>query len=253
MTRALFGLKLRLFRNGPHDERGFGLVGGLALAAAVVWAAAMSARGTVHEGWIAVALTVWGGAWLFGPLAQPRHDPSVISREWLRGYPVRPWRLAGALSWTELFGVGPLVTAVCLSSLVVLAAPGGAAVTAVAGAAAVAQLYFLAWAGKAVAALAARLLQTRAGTTLAGAQTAVMLAVSFSGWVPLAAWLLPRLDDGDTTLVTPSVGQVPARVVEVLFSLPTGWGHRAVVAARDGAGAGAVTLPLVGLVVAGVL
>ncbi|MFC4061889.1 hypothetical protein ACFOWE_26610, partial [Planomonospora corallina] len=70
--------------------------------------------------------------WLFGPLARPRHDPSVIAREWLRGYPVRPWRLARALSWTELLGVGPLITLVCLSSLVVPAAPGGPGAAAIA-------------------------------------------------------------------------------------------------------------------------
>ncbi|WP_433701546.1 hypothetical protein [Nocardiopsis sp. CA-288880] len=135
MTRALFALKLRLFRDGPHDERVFSLVTGLILAALVIAGASSATHGVIHEGWIAVALTVWGGMWLFGPLAQPRHEPSVISHEWLRGYPLRPWRLARALSWTELLGVGPLVTLACLSSLVVLAAPGGAAAVVVAMAA----------------------------------------------------------------------------------------------------------------------
>ncbi|MCL7370167.1 hypothetical protein [Streptomyces ardesiacus] len=150
----------------------------------------------IHEGWIAVALTVWGSMWLFGPLAQPRHDPSVISREWWRGYPLRPWPLARALSWTELLGIGPLITLACLSSLVVLAAPGGTAAVTAAIAAALAQLYWLIWAGKTVAALAGWLLQTRAGVTLAAVQTAIMLALSFAGWVPAAAWLLPRLGGG---------------------------------------------------------
>ncbi|MEU0241522.1 hypothetical protein ABZ234_27875 [Nocardiopsis sp. NPDC006198] len=122
MTRALFALKLRLFRNGPHDERVFSLVTGLILAALVIAGASSATHGVIHEGWIAVALTVWGGMWLFGPMAQPRHEPSVISHEWLRGYPLRPRRLARALSWTELLGVGPLFTLACLSSLVVLAA-----------------------------------------------------------------------------------------------------------------------------------
>ncbi|MFD0475819.1 hypothetical protein ACFQ0B_52070 [Nonomuraea thailandensis] len=123
MTRTLFALKLRLFRNGPHNERGFSLVAGLVLAALVVAGAFLAGRGAIHEGWIVAAITVWGGMWLFGPLAQPRHDPSVISREWLRGYPIPSWRLARALSWTELLGVGPLITLACLSSLMVLAAP----------------------------------------------------------------------------------------------------------------------------------
>ncbi|HZA18249.1 MAG TPA: hypothetical protein VE645_15410, partial [Pseudonocardiaceae bacterium] len=253
MTRSLFALKLRLLRNGPHNERGFSLVSGLVLAALVIAAASASARGVMHEGWIAVAITVWGGMWLFGPLAQPRHDPSVISREWLRGYPIRSWRLATALSWTELLGVGPVITVVCLSSLLVLAAPGGPAATVITAAAVLGQLYFLVWIGKTVAALAAWLLQTRVGMTLAGIQTAIMLAVSFAGWVPVASWLLPRLGDGETALVAPSLGQLSAPVVDVLTALPTGWGYRAAVAARDGLGAGAVTLPLAGLLGAGAL
>ncbi|MEV0829672.1 hypothetical protein [Nonomuraea rubra] len=248
MTRTLFALKVRLLRNGPHNERAFCLVAGLVLAALVIAAAALDG---VDEGWIAVAITVWGGMWLFGPLAQPRHDPSVISREWLRGYPIRPLRLARALSWTELLGVGPLITLACLSSLVVLAAPGGAAVVAVAAAAVPAQLYLLIWAGKTAAALAGRLLQSRAGMTLAAVQTAIMLALSFAGWVPVAAWLLPRLGEGDTALVVPALGHLPEPVIGVLAALPTGWGYGAVLAARDGAGSGAVVLPLAALLAVG--
>ncbi|MEV1004116.1 hypothetical protein [Nonomuraea sp. NPDC050202] len=251
MTRTLFALKLRLFRNGPHNERGFGLVAGLVLAALVIAGAFLAGRGVIHEGWIVVAITGWGGMWLFGPLAQPRHDPSVISREWLRGYPIRPWRLARALSWTELLGVGPLITLACLSSLVVLAVPGGPAAVAVAAAAVPAQLYLLVWAGKTVAALAGRLLQTRAGMTLAAVQTAIMLALSFAGWVPVAAWLLPRLGEGNTAVVVPTLGRLPGPVIDVLAALPTGWGYGAVAAARDGAQFGAVALALAALLAVG--
>ncbi|GAA0973246.1 hypothetical protein GCM10009551_003100 [Nocardiopsis tropica] len=253
MTRALFALKLRLFRNGPHDERVFSLVTGLILAALVIAGASSATHGVIHEGWIAVALTVWGGMWLFGPLAQPRHEPSVISHEWLRGYPLRPWRLARALSWTELLGVGPLVTLACLSSLVVLAAPGGAAAVVVAVAAVAAQLYLLVWAGRTVAALAAWLLRTRVGMTLAAVQTALMLALSFAGWVPVAAWLLPRLGEGDTTLVAPATERLPGPMIDVLAAAPTGWGYSAALAARDGAGTGPVLLPLAALLTVGAL
>ena len=251
MTRTLFALKLRLFRNGPHDERAFSLVTGLILAALVISGASLTTHGVIHEGWIAVALTLWGGMWLFGPLARPRHDPSVISREWLRGYPLRSWRLARALSWTELLGTGPLITLACLSSLVVLAAPGGTAALAVAVAAMATQLYLLVWAGRTVAALAAWLLQTRAGMTLASVQTALVLALSFAGWVPVAAWLLPRLGEGETALVTPTAGRLPEPMVDVLAASPTGWGYGAALAARDGAGAGPVLLPLAAMLVLG--
>jgi ABC-2 type transport system permease protein len=253
MTGTLFALKLRLFRNGPHDERGFSLVAGLVLAALVIAGASAAARGVMDEGWIVVALTVWGGMWVCGPLVKPRHDPSVISRDWLRGYPIPSWRLARALSWTELLGVGPLITLACLLSLVVLAAPGGPAAIACSVAAVLAQLYLLVWAGKAVAALAAWLLQTRAGMTLTAVQTAMMLALSFAGWVPVAAWLLPGLGDGDTALIVPELGQPWAPVIDILTTLPTGWGYGAAVAARDGAGLDAVVLPLAALLTLGTL
>ncbi|MEU4426390.1 hypothetical protein AB0F81_37685 [Actinoplanes sp. NPDC024001] len=240
MTRTLLALKLRLFRNGPHDERAFSLVTGLVLAGGVIAAAVLAAREVIDEGWILLALTGWGAMWLFGPLAQPRPEPSVVSREWLRGLPVRPVRLARALSWPELLGVGPLITGVCLSSLVVLAAPGGAGPVAVAVLAAPAQLHLLVWAGKTVAALAAGLLRTRAGMTLAAVQTAIMLAVSFAGWVPVAAWLLPRLGDGLRL----------GRAVDVLAVLPTGWGFSAVLAARESDWRGAA-LPVAGLLIGG--
>ncbi|MEV4477649.1 hypothetical protein [Nonomuraea sp. NPDC049504] len=250
MTGTLFALKLRLFRNGPHNERAFSLVAGLVLAALVAAGSVAASRGVIDEGWIAVALTVWGGMWVFGPLAQPRHEPSVISREWLRGYPLPPWRLARALSWTELLGVGPLITLACLSSLVILAAPRDPAAVASAVGALVAQLYLLVWAGKTVAALMAWLLQTRAGMTMAATQTAIMLAVSFAAWVPIAAWLAPRLGEGDTTI---TLGRLPAQVIDVLAALPTGWGYRAALAARDGAGFGTALLPLAALLAAGAL
>ncbi|GAA2205074.1 hypothetical protein GCM10009850_006940 [Nonomuraea monospora] len=148
--------------------------------------------------------------------------------------------MARALSWTELAGVGPLITLVSLSSLVVLAAPGGPTAAVIAAGAVVAQLYLLIWAGKTVAALAAWLLQTRAGMTMAAVQTAVMLAVSFAGWVPIAAWLLPRLGELDTEL-----GRFPVPVIDLLAALPTGWGYAAALGARDGTGFGHVVALLV--------
>ncbi|MDA0647471.1 hypothetical protein [Nonomuraea ferruginea] len=136
--------------------------------------------------------------------------------------------------------------------------PGGAGRGARGGpataiAAVAAQLYLLTWAGKTVAALASWLLQTRAGMTLAAVQTAIMLALSFAGWVPVAAWLLPRLGEGDTALVTPTAGQLPEPVIDVLAALPTGWGYSAALAARDDAGTGAVLLPLAALLTSGAL
>ncbi|MDX2923237.1 MULTISPECIES: hypothetical protein [Streptomyces] len=75
----------------------------------------------------------------------------------------------------ELLGIGPLITLACLSSLVVLAAPGGTAAVTAAIAAALTQLYLLIWAGKTVAALAGWLLQTRVGVTLAASYLADLL------------------------------------------------------------------------------
>lgn len=61
--------------------------------------------------------------------------------------------------------------------------------------------------------------------TLAAVQTATMLAVSFAGCLPVAAWLLPRLGEGDMALVTPTTGRLPEPMIDVLTASPIGWGY----------------------------
>ena len=63
--------------------------------------------------------------------------------------------------------------------------------------------------------------------------------------MPVAAWLLPRLGDGDTGLTVPTRVQLPTALTDMLTALPTGWGYGAVVA-RDGAGWNIVMLLALG-------
>ncbi|MFE2056666.1 hypothetical protein [Streptomyces sp. NPDC059446] len=175
----------------------------------------------IDEDWIAVALAMWGGKWLFGLLVQPRHDPSVISREWLRGCPLRPWELARALPWTELLGIGPLITLACLSSLVVLDAPGHGCGGGRRGGPAVS-----AHLGGQDDGSTGGLTAADPGRDDAGRRTdSDQLAASCAGCLPVAAWLLPRLGEGDMALVTPTTGRLPEPMIDMLTASSIGWGY----------------------------
>ncbi|KMS82855.1 hypothetical protein ACZ91_56350 [Streptomyces regensis] len=227
-ARTFAALRWRIIRHGPHDERGFGLVTGLVAAAGVVTVAVLAARAAVHPSWLTVAVSVFGLTWIVGPALLPTSAP-VVDPRWFRTLPHSPHRIARDLAPSEAIAVGPVISAVALSGMVVLAAPHGTVAALVAVVAAGAQLFVLLWIGRWVSAALTRLLRSAAGLWLAAVQMSVLLAVSFAGWVPIAAWVLPELGHGAADVVTPSVpGAVPDVVQTVLFALPTGWGMAAV-------------------------
>lgn len=251
MTAATFAaLRWRIIRHGPHDERGFGLIAGLVAAAAVVTVAGLARSGLLHPSWLTVAVSVVGSVWLWGPILLPG-SPPVLDPQWFRTLPYPPRRIARAMAAGEPIGVGTVVTLVALSGLIVVAAPAGAVAVAVSVVAALAQLHFLLWLGRCATAGVTRLLRSPVGSWLAAGQMSVLLAVSFAGWVPIAAFVLPDLGEGGTAVVAPSTGAVPAGLETALLGLPTGWGLAAVHAAASSAPTLAVALPIAGLVAGG--
>lgn len=253
MTAAVTfaALRWRIMRHGPHDERGFGLITGLVAAAAVVTVAGLTHAGLLHPSWLTVAVSATGSIWLLGPILLPG-SPPVLDPQWFRTLPYPPRRIARAMAASEPIGVGTIVTLVALSGLIVVAAPAGAVAVAVSVLAALAQLHFLLWLGRCAAAGVTRLLRSSVGMWLAAGQMSVLLAVSFAGWVPIAAFVLPDLGEGGTAVVAPTTGAVPAGLETVLLALPTGWGLAAVDAAASSAPVLAVVLPIAGLVAGGV-
>lgn len=250
--RATFAsLRWTILRHGPHDDRAFGLVAGLLLAAGVLVLAVSAGAGLVHPSWLIAAVSLAGLTWLVGPVLVPGTSP-VLEPQWFRTLPGNPVRTAREMAASEALSVGTLVTAAVLSSLVVLAAPHGPVAAAGAALAALGQLFFLLWLGRAAQALVAALLRSVLGSWVVASQTSVLLALSFAGWVPVMALVLPGLGEGRTELVAPPVpGALPATLETVLLALPTGWGLAAVQALVSPATWPAAILPVTGLVAGG--
>lgn len=249
--RAFAALRWRIIRHGPHDERGFGLVAGLVAAAMVLCVAVLVQGDRLDPSWLTLTLSSWGLTWLLGPVLLPGAAP-VMDPHWFRTLPRKPWQVARAMAPSEVLGVGTVITAVALGSLLVVAAPHGPAVLGLAALAGAAQLFFLIWLGRCAAAVVGRLLLSPVGVWVAAFQMSALLAVSFAGWVPVAAYLLPDLGEGRTEVrPLPLQGTVPELVEQALLALPTGWGLAAVDAAVSQAPAATVLLPVLGLLVGG--
>jgi len=249
-TSATFAsMRWRIIRHGPHDERGFGLVVGLVAAAGVIVFAALGVSGAMHPSWLIVGISLFGLTWLIGPILLPGSAPT-LDPQWFRTLPQQPARIARDLSASEAISVGTVITAVALTSFVVVAAAHGPLAILVATLALGAQLLFLLWLGRCAAAVVAGLLRSTAGTWVAAVQMSALLAISFAGWVPIAALVLPDLGDGGTDVVTPPVaGALPTGIEDALLVLPTGWGLAAVQATTTSAPLFAVAAPLLGLVI----
>lgn len=253
MSGQFAALRWRIIRHGPHDERGFGLVAGLVMAAGVITIAVLSRTGVLDQSWLTVAVSVFGLTWLLGPILLPGSAP-ILNPEWFRTVPRSPARVAREMSASETISVGTLITTVALSSIVVLAVPHGAGVTVVAVGALLGQVFFLLWLGRCAAALVTRLLRSTWGTWVAAFQMSALLALSFAGWVPLFAVVLPNLGSGDTTIMTFHVpGAVLEAIEKALLTLPTGWGLAAVHAAAAQAPVATIGAPIAGLLVGGLL
>lgn len=252
LRRDFLALKWRLIRHGPNDERGFGLIAGLIVAAAVIALASAANTGYFDRSWLTVGLTVVGMTWVFGPILLPGSSP-VLDPQWFRTLPARPRTGALAMASSEAMSVGTVVTAVALTSLFVIASPQGAVAIIVAAGAVVTQLFFLLWLGRCVSILVRQLLRTVQGIWLASVQMSALLAVSFAGWVPALAAVLPGLGEGDVEMNLPSTAvAVPSAIEGLLLSLPTGWGVAAVHAASSAGSINSILLPMVGLLVCGI-
>ena len=252
LRRDIAALKWRLIRHGPNDERGFGLIAGLIAACSVIALAAAANMGYLDPSWLTVGLSVIGMTWLLGPILLPGSSP-VLDPQWFRTLPARPRTIAQAMAASEAMSVGTIVTAAALTSLFVIAVPNGIVAVAAAIGAVVAQLFFLLWLGRCASILVRQLLRSAPGMWLASAQMSALLAVSFAGWVPVLAAVLPGLGEGDTEVMLPSAAvAVPTVIENVLFLLPTGWGLVSVHTAAAAGPIGMILLPIAGLLIGGI-
>jgi ABC-2 type transport system permease protein len=228
---AFVSLRWRILRHGPNDERAFGLIAGLVAAAAVVTAAVLTRMQLLDESWFAVAFSVFTVMWLIGPLLIPG-IVSPMNPAWFRTLPRKPRRIARELAPSEALSGGVVITAVALISLVVVASPAGYVAVGIAVAAAGAQSWLLLWLGRCTGAAITALRGTRVGVVIAAAQISLILSLSFAGWVPVAAAVLPGIGSGDASSAPlPDFAVAPPVIEMLLRALPTSWSLSAVDAA----------------------
>ncbi|MGV3711970.1 hypothetical protein [Pseudolysinimonas sp.] len=246
-------MRWRIMRHGPHDERGFGLIAGLIAAAGVVVLAVLVRTGAIEESWFVLGFSSFTTMWLLGPLLMPGMA-TPMNPQWFRTLPHAPWRTARALATSEVISVGALITSLALSSVVIVASPAGVLGILIGVIAAVGQLWLLLWLGRCTSVLMTALLRTRVGVYIGAAQLSVILALSFAGWVPVAALALPGIGAGDTAFAGfgSLLALIPA-VEAVLLALPTAWSLAAVNAVTASAPLAALPWILALFVAAGAL
>lgn len=253
MWRGFVSLKLRILRHGPHGDRVFGLITGLVVASGVVTLAALTRSGTLDDSWLTAAISILGVAWFLGPILLPGAVP-VLNPQWFRTLPKPPFRIAAALGPSEMLSVGTVITVASLSGFVVLASVHDGITIVAALVAVMTQLFFFVWLGRSVGALVVFMLRSRVGGWFAAFQMSALLAISFAGWIPVAAFLVPDLGSGRADAYTGEFWtELPGPLEQVLLAAPTGWGMAAINAASVSAPPVVVLLPLVGLLSLGVL
>lgn len=246
-------MRWRIIRHGPHDERVFGLAVGLLAAIGVIVLAALSAEKVIGGNWIAVPLALMGAVWLLGPMLSPG-STSIMEAEWFLTLPTGRLRIALSIAPSELMSVGVLVSSVAMACLVVVGWRHGPLVVSVALVAGALQVIFFLWLGRCAMAVTAFLMRTAWGVYISAIQMSLILALSFAGWVPFAALMLPELGEGSTAVEPVRLPySLPAEVEQILLLMPSGWGFAAMRAMIEGAPLVQVLSPLAGLTVGALL
>ncbi|MEO9152665.1 MAG: hypothetical protein ABI243_09720 [Lapillicoccus sp.] len=190
--------------------------------------------GIVRPELVPLLLLVWGAGWVMGPaLVGTGHD--AADPRFFVLLPVRPPQLLAGLGVASFVGVGPVVTAVALLSLVAVAARSGVLPVLVAVVAVGLQLVTFVALGRLCSAVCRRVLRRRTGAVVAGALYGGVLAFGASGWAPLIA-----VFHGDAT----------SSLLLLARRSPAGWGDVSVGAAAGGHWSTAV-FALLGLLATG--
>lgn len=209
-------MKVSVLRHG--DGRAIyaatGAIVGLLLAAAVVWLATMDGGSPeAVRDVLAVALALWALGWVLAPVWG---GGPVLRPENFTLLPLRPRTLSAGLLGAALVGIGPAVTTLAFTSLVVYGARLGLIAALLGVWALVAQLLLVVLASLVVGRVRGALEASRPGAAVSGVVTGLMLVLSQSGWVVLVA-LGAVLETGFS-----------APVPGILRALPTSWGILAV-------------------------
>ncbi|MEJ3655643.1 hypothetical protein WEH80_21980 [Actinomycetes bacterium KLBMP 9759] len=240
MVDVLIAMKLRALRRTLRGWMGTAhtimAVAGLCVALVLVATMALFPGGiTVGVDIAALVFAVWTLGWLFGPIMGASDE--TLRPENFALLPLRPTALASGLLGASLVGVAPLVTAVIMLGLVLVAIPAGIGAALVAVVAAAGQLALAVLLSRVVFAGLGAALASRRGRDL-GVLLGAVVGLAYLPIIMLLPYLEPLVVERTSPLFT-----------AVLHGLPTGWGPSAVAAAADGRWAAALGL----LVALGVL
>ncbi|KFU76674.1 ABC-2 type transport system permease protein [Amycolatopsis lurida] len=228
MAVLLIRMKLAVLRNSMNGRRAgrlvTGAVAGLTLAAGLILLAGRDYPvASLRFDVLGAGFALWTAGWLLGPALFGGGD-ETLRPEQFSLLPLTPRRLAAGLAASSFVGVGPLVTLVAFSALVVASVKTGlGAAAAVVGLLAVAlQLSVCVLASRLITAVLGQVMRSKVGAALAALVSAAILAGLHSSWVlsPLAQTALRTgFPDSFSTWLT---------------ALPSGWGLLAVRAAAQG-------------------
>ncbi|WP_232661458.1 hypothetical protein [Pseudonocardia sp. TRM90224] len=225
MVDVLIAIKLRALRRTLHGWTGTAYVlmavAGLSTALVCVAFMALFPGGiTVRVDIAATVFAVWTLGWLFGPVLGASDE--TLRPENFALLPLRPTALASGLLGASLVGVAPLVTALIMFGLVLVAIPAGIGAVLVAVVAAAGQLALAVLLSRVVFAGLGAALASRRGRDL-GVLLGALVGLAYLPIIMLTPHLEPLVVDRTSPLFT-----------AVLHGLPTGWGPGAVAAAAEG-------------------
>lgn len=243
LLRTLLSLKYKLIKHGPNTERGFSIVTGGILALGIIALSFYVAAGRVGVEWLGLAYLLWGAMWVIGPLMQPSYAMPVLQPAWFSTLSSKEWRLGASLTFADMIGVGPLITAIALSGVIIIGFSHSTYIGMLAVVATILQLYFLIVLGKVTAALVRRMLRGRFGTSVAALQMSLLLSVSFAGWVPIVALFIPNTISATQSLPLIQPNSEWLRwIAEHVALLPTNWSLISIEALQGHNGSNAVLL-----------
>jgi ABC-2 type transport system permease protein len=176
---------------------------------------------------LALAFAGWTIGWILAPIQSGGGDERLVP-EHFSLLPISPPRLATGLLAVSLVGVGPLVSLVAMTGLVLLGLRLGVGPALIALPALLLQLTFVALLSRVAIGATSSALKSRVGLEFVALQYALLIALSAVGWVLLAP--LGEAGGSERSGGLWREGP-PSPVATIVRVLPSGWAPVAIEAA----------------------
>ncbi len=232
MVGILIRMKLTMLRRAPGGLLNWKTIVGLVLALATILIATRpSSSEEIATGLMAMVLGSWTLGWVLAPIQTGAGADEPIMPEHFALLPLPSFKLAVGLLAATFVGMGPLITLIAFSSLVIFGLELGIVPALVGIAALPLQIGLAILLSKVVLGAASSALKSRFGMEFAALQYAIIVSLSTVGWmIPAALAGNHNLFDGPKSFVT---NDLPSGLALFVRIAPSGWGPVAVEAADD--------------------